>query len=523
MKMIVQSEKSFDQIYLAFDIHDVLAETTANDVAAPLFQAYGMLLQVPVEGYSKPVRNYIYPFVKELFQLLAQTPGVHIGFSTSSKEAFAKPFVQLLLINALGQEKYIEIADKVHICAEGQLRKNSAYKEMPYSKYAAAGNYKKDLDDVFPCSTIPKQQRLLIEDNASFAAPHQVKNLFKVSGCGWADALQKYRHFGYHIYFYASYDEFEKSRNNIESQRSIALYLKQITKEENISSVFVIAYYDGKRINELELSLEESIKIKGLYDKSALEFQAHIYETCSEKSMSETDNYPNDEIAIINEIRKTKFEGSSSSKEYRVIMICGQGMSPKDCVFLASRGKVVIHLREGDADIYFPENHQESVSLKSNGYLKLITHAKNYWESECKKKNHVSKAEQGDSKARLYNMVWERVKNLVWKERVIYQANHILLVTGAIFNAWEESKKTERPISEILFSWQCEGEKGFRTFNPAILKKRTELYAKGLELLQKINPLLQPITLKSFESAQEKFPNLPEDGAQEQNESCLTF
>lgn len=96
-------------------------------------------------------------------------------------------------------------------------------------------------------------------------------------------------------------------------------------------------------------------------------------------------------------------------------------------------------------------------------------------------------------------MIWDKVKRLIWKEKIIHRVNHILLLTGAIFNAWEESKITQKPISKILFNWQCKDKKGGKKFIPSILKKRTELYLKGLELLRKINPNLEPITIKSFE------------------------
>ena len=489
----VHVDTSFNQIYLAFDIHDVLAEEKADKISSSLFQAYGMLLQVPVEGYSKPIRHYIYPFVKELFQLLIETPGVHIAFATSSPEIFAKPFVKQLLINTISQEKYAKIADKVHICAEEQLRDNDSYREVPRSRYSTSGNKKKDLDDIYPHSDIPKKQRLLIEDNSSFAAPHQVKNLFNVSGGRWTEKLRRYQDSGYGLYFCSSHEEFEKIQSEIESGESIALYVKQVADKENTPPAFVIVYHDSEGKKKLELSLEESSKIKELYDRSVLENKAFF---------SEKYYYNNDQEAIVNEIKKIDLENLSNPEDSRLIFVCGEGVSSKTCIEKASRGDIAIHFSKSDANIYFPKNPTKAISLKNHGSLKLVKLAREYWESKCKNIDYFSKdSDKEAAEAQLYDIIWNKVKNLVWKEKMIHQANHILLLTGAIFSAWEESKTTQKPISKILFNWQCEGEKGNKKFTPSILEKRTELYLKGLELLRKINPNLEPITIKSFESA----------------------
>lgn len=511
--MTVQSDTGFSQVYLAFDIHDVLAEQKADKISAPLFQAYGMLLQVPVEGHSKPIRHYVYPFVKELFQLLSETPGMHIAFSTSSKEIFAKPFVKQLLINTLGQEGYAKIADKVRICAKEQLRHNNTYKEVPHSRHSRFGNNRKDLDDVYPNPDIPKKQRVLIEDDSSYAAPHQVKSLLNVSGWHWTEKLERYQYSGYGLYFFSSYEEFEKNQYKIEPGESIALSVKQVIDKEGSRVAFVIVYHNEEGKQELELSLEESTKIKELYEKAIRESTTYI---------SKKHFYKDNQKAIVDEIKISGLEKFSDSENSRLIIVCGEGVSPQSCMEKASRGDIAIHLSESDANIYFPQNPEAAVSLKNHGSLKLIKLVREYWESECKNKKYFSK-ERGkeDAKAQLYDIIWDKVKDLVWKEEIIPQANHILLLTGAIFNAWEESKATQKSINKILFNWQCEGEKEGKKFTSSILQNRTELYLKGLELLRKVNPHLEPITIKSFESALEKHPTLPEDGAKEHEDGCV--
>lgn len=498
MTMNVHLNTDFNQVYLAFDIHDVLAEEKAEKIAVPLFKAYGMLLKVSVKGYLKPFHHYIYPFVKELFQLLAKTPDVHIAFFTSTKKVLATPIIEQLLINTLGQEEYTKIANKIPVCTSEQLRQKDSYKEVPHSRHSDFGRVKKDLDDVYPSSGISEKQRVLIDNDSSFAAPHQFKNIFRVSGYRWTERLEGYQSRGYGLYFCSSHEQFEKIQSRIEPGESIAIYLKQAIDKENTKTAFVIVYHDREEKKELELSSEESTKIKELYDKSILE---------SITSFSKKHYYSKDQEAIVDEFKKTGLEKLSNTENSRLIFICGEGVSSKTCVAIASDGDIAIHLSESDANIYFPQKSETAFSLKNLGSLRLITLAREYWESESKDKYYFLKEKDKESsQAKLYDVIWDKVKNLVWKEKIIHQANHVLLLTGAIFTAWEESKTTQKPISKILFNWQCEGEKKDKKFTPEILQKRTELYLKGLELLRTVNPCLEPITIKSFESALEKYP-----------------
>jgi len=78
--MSLEASSPFDQIYLAFDIHDVLAESKTDKYSAPLFQSSGMVLQLPMGDSKRPMRHYPYPFAKELFQILAETPNAHTAF-----------------------------------------------------------------------------------------------------------------------------------------------------------------------------------------------------------------------------------------------------------------------------------------------------------------------------------------------------------------------------------------------------------------------------------------------------------
>lgn len=511
--MTVQSDSSLNQIYLAFDIHDVLAVQKADNISAPLFQAYGTLLQVPVEGYSQPIRHYVYPFVKELFQLLAETPGAHFAFFTSSQGIFAKPFVRQLLIKTLGQEEYERIADRVRVCAKEQLKPDCSYKNVPQSRYCQWGRNRKDLDDVYPGEDIPQKQRVLIDDDRSFAPPHQVKNLFCVSGYHWTDKLRSYQRFGYYLYFFSSADELDKSQSFKKPGKSIALCLKQTVDKESSQQLYVVVYYDKEVKKEIEMSLEESKKIQELFDKSILESSAYIYTRRNDKE----DPHP-----IVEEIQKMGLEKPSDVKQDRFIEIYGEGVKPKKCMKTASRGDVAIHLREGDAHIYFPQNPEVVISLRGHGSLKCIELAREFWDRKCRNKHtFLKEGDKKSAKAQLYDLVWDKVKDLVWKEKIIKEANHVLLITGAIFDAWEESKTTQKPISKILFNGQCEDTDGCKEFSPWVLQKRSELYLKGLELLRQVNPQLEPITIKSFESALVRHPTLPDDGAVEHNDGCV--
>ncbi len=509
--MTINSNTTSNSVYLAFDIHHVLAEEEANATSAPLFQAYGMVLKIPVKGHVKPIRHYVYPFVKELFQLLAITADMQIAFYTSSQGVFAKPFVEQLLITTLGLAEYNKIADKICICAREQMRANDTYKDVLPSKYSSSGENRKDLDDVYPNLDVFKGQRVLIDDNASYAAPHQVKNLLNISGWQWTEKLQRYQDKGYGLYFYTSYEKFKKFQNKINLEKSIALYIKQ--NHENNQIVIIIVYYNDKGIQELELTVEESTYIQKLYEQSILEDITYI---------SENHYYKDNQKAIIDEIKKINHASYLNPKDSRLILICGEGVSSRYCIKNAKRGDITIHLDKEDAHIYFPQNPKKAISLKNQDSLKLIKLARNYWELECKNEYFfIRESHKKEAKAQLYDIIWNKVNNRVLKDRIIYQANHILLLTGVIFSAWEESKITQRPISQILFNWQCKKEKGIKKFEPIILKKRRELYFKGLELLQTINPHLKPITIKSFEAALEKCPTLLEDGAEEYQEQCI--
>jgi hypothetical protein len=255
------------------------------------------------------------------------------------------------------------------------------------------------------------------------------------------------------------------------------------------------------------------MKIQEFYEQSILESSACIYPRRNDKE----DPHP-----IVEEIQKTGLETAFNVEKNRYIEIYGEGVKAKKCIRTASRGDVAIHLRESDAYIYFPQNPEVAISLKGHGSLKCIELAREFWDRECRYKHTFSKEDNKKSaKAQLYDLVWDKVKDLVWKEKIIKEANHVLLLTGAIFNAWEESKTKQKPINKILFNWQCEATHDRKEYSPVVLQKRTELYLKGLEILRKVNPQLEPITIKSFESALEKHPALPDDGAVEHDDGCV--
>lgn len=502
--MSVQASTNFNQIYLAFDIQDVLALTYADEISAPLFQSYGMLLQVAVEGYPKRIRHYIYPFAKELFQLLAQTPGVHFSFFSSCKAIFAIPFVNEFLTKSLGEEGYANIAEKVRVCAREQLRSNKCYNGVSISRHCRDGSKRKDLDDVFPELEIPHAQRILIDNNPAYAAPHQVKSLIRVTEEIWTDKLSDYYDDGFGLSIFSSYEELEKSQRMKKPRMSIALYLKQPAGEE-APEHYVVVYFDEVGRKELELNAEESAKIKALHKLSILQssvfFETKHGCTVIQKELSD-------------QLERAGLLDPFAVKRGQYTYIYGEGTEAKECMKTASGEDIAIHLVEGGANIYYSKKINEVISLNDRGSLMKLS--REVWEQECRNRNtFIKESNKSSAKAQLYDLVWDKVKNLVWKEQIIHQANHILLLTGAIFAAWEESKATQKPLNKILFNWQCEDEGGMKEFNTHVLTKRSELYQKGLELLRQVNPHLEPITIKSFETALATHPTLPDDGAVE--------
>lgn len=477
-----------DQVYLAFEIHDVLAQQSASIIEAPLFQAQGMLLHVPVEDCPLPIRFYVYPFVKELFQLLAATPCVHIAFIASTHEIILKPLVKHLLMECLGQEKYAQIADRVNICAKEQLKGNNT-----------------DLDVVFPGVDIPKRQRLFIDD-INVTTPDQLKNHVFTSGWCWADRLQNYQNRGFTIYFYRSYEEFEINQSMVKPAKSIAFFGKPIKD----GVIFVIVYHDKDGRKELELSLEESAHIKALWDKMILERTVFL---------SEKPSYRQDEKTLLEEMKKTGVLDSLKSNKSKLILISGPGVSSETCWHTALEGNLTFHLTDGEVTTYLPKSAQD---LKGLGGAVLRDLLRNYWSSKCMADQFLEKnSDETAAKTQLYDYVWDKVKDLVWKERMIFQANHILLLTGAIFSAWEESKATRKPISKVLFKWQCKKDEQSNRFLFGMLHKRADLYLKGLELLRKMNSEIVPITIKSYEEASLKYYELPDDGSLELDEESF--
>jgi len=218
-----------------------------------------------------------------------------------------------------------------------------------------------------------------------------------------------------------------------------------------------------------------------------------------------------------------KIERENPSKFYYVY-ICGEGVSLETCVKRASSEDIVIHLgneQNNDANIFFPENPEVAVSLKDLELFNLIKLAREHWKLECSHAKYFAKESNKETaKAALYDLIWDKVQYLVWKEKIIHEANHVLLLTGAIFSAWEESIAAQKPLTKVLFNWQCKGEKKDKQFEWDVLEQRTDLYVKGLELLRRVNPSLEPITVKSFEAALLNFPTLPDDGAKEIQDGC---
>jgi hypothetical protein len=492
MTTSIPSNTGFDQVYLAFDIHHLLAQESASISEASLFQAYGMVLKIPVEGCPAPIRYYAYPFVKELFQLLAATPGMHIAFSTSSHEVFIRPFVKQLLLQSLGEEKYAEIAGRVNICAKEQLQPQSVYSNVPGNNHYNFGPFKKDLDDIFP--NAPKDQRLLIGDNERFAAPHQFENFVNVSGWFWSNAIENYQSEGFPIYFYRSYKEFEECQELVKPGKTIAFYGEKGVEDELIK--IIIVYHDREGRKELKLNVEESAHVQKLVYNMMLERTALL---------SYKHHYREEDNTLVNQLKKLGLADFPDSASRKLILVSGPGVSEETCKKTASEGNLTLHLTDNDVIIY---SSKDPISLNEIRCTELIDSLRKYWSEQTLNNRNLNRnGFNTASTLQLYEYIWDKVKDLVWKERMILQANHILLLTGAIFTAWEQSKTTKKSISEILFNWQSDQSKKFH--------KRTDLCLIGLAHLQKVNPLLKPMTFERYDSAAKKYPELPEDGALE--------
>jgi len=172
-----------------------------------------------------------------------------------------------LLLKSLGSEGYAKINDRISILARSRLRDGKSYHKDLYNPYCTFGNQKKDLDDVYPNS--PKGQRILIDDDSSFAAPHQIKNPLNVSGFNWQEELLNYESYGFGLYYCTSQAELEKFQSETKPGESIILFAKE---DQN----FVIIYQDKEGKKEFELSPEESIQINKLHNQSISENSTFI-------------------------------------------------------------------------------------------------------------------------------------------------------------------------------------------------------------------------------------------------------
>lgn len=511
-----------------------------------------MLLQVPLEGHAKPIRQYVYPFVKELFQLLDKTPGMHISFFTSSEDVFAKLFVKQLLTAALGEERYAQVADKIKVFAQSNLRKYNNY-TSPFLGYAknqmTRENKCKDLDDVYPDA--PIKQRLLIENDRWLSAPHQLKNLVCVTGCQWAKEFEQSSHQGSHCLYYCppSIGDIE---TQIEQCKAVVFKQKAISESNTTEKPsFVITYQGAEGRNELPLTAQELSEIENLHTNALLEksISFRYFPSSDQKNNWRTKNIDVVEATICDAISHLGTQYGKVYKEYMSVNIRGVNVTSDGCKNIASYNNLVLHLqKDGTVFLYFPhyeESKEKPIELNNTNSPELVKLIHEKWNLDIKEEYYFTKEKNNSFSAQLYNRIWSLVKDRVWKERMIPRANHVLLIAGAIFSAWEESRKTQKPISKILFDWQWKkvterkekgqldeqseeiklyevpGVRTRRSFDCNILEDRTELYSKGLEMLQKVNPLLQPITLKSFESAVEKYPHLPEDVEQASKDDCV--
>lgn len=511
---------TFDQVFLAVDIHDVLAETKADEATYPLFKAYGMVVQVAMEDQTIP--HYVYPGVKEFLQLAVRTPGMHLAFFTSSEEKFAYPFVKVLLTETLGEAGYEQVAGRIKVCAKDKLRKFDSY-EGPfpdYKKYEMyRGNCCKDLVDAFPDA--PIGQTLLIDDQSSYAAPHQLKNIFQVSGSGFGEECRSRKTRGSHYLYYLPSDE-KPIENQISEGRAIVL--RKTGGYEGVGpkdqSSYVISYLGSNGREKLHLTVEQFSEIQDLHNKLFLKeyFPFPYHENVENKTSCEVTK--NLRLAI-----SSLFEQNGKNiTEKMLVYIAGEQVEEEFCKDHSLENDLVLHLQNhGSVRVYFPadeEQEVQSIEIQESSEQNLLDLVHQKWDLIKKSECFFTKSRYNVLSLALYERVWSLVQDRVWKGRWTPEANHILTIAGVIFRAWEESITTQRSMSEIVFEWQCKevtrewgGTKETQTrFGYAELHKRRDLCLEGLEQLRKVNPKLQPMTVEHFEIAVQQHPYPTEAG-----------
>ena len=123
--------QNMHRITVIFDIDNVLATPDTCTLQTILFfLKKGAVLNV----YG--VTHYIPPGILELMKFLFSMPMVKVAFFSSGDSKRNEPFVKALLIKALGEQRYSEIASEIKILSGHHMKSNSGYKdEQQHKKY----------------------------------------------------------------------------------------------------------------------------------------------------------------------------------------------------------------------------------------------------------------------------------------------------------------------------------------------------------------------------------------------------
>lgn len=167
--------KDIQKLTIFFDIDDTLATHSllANDEKLYIYRKSMFII-------AQNREHQVLPGVIELMQFLFANPLVNVSFFSSAPHARNLEFVKALLIKALGEEKYLEIASSISILSRENLTtlSGSQSQEMYKNFGLRNGNFKKD---VFQAVTneSSKKQRILVGDDPTYIQFGQEANFLR--------------------------------------------------------------------------------------------------------------------------------------------------------------------------------------------------------------------------------------------------------------------------------------------------------------------------------------------------------
>lgn len=176
------SRADIRQIHIILDIDETLANGFDEDIYSFLnkfphlnkFIANDLLINAIVP-------HFLHPGAIEFIQWLSEIPGVKISFFSSGDENRNTIFVQELLIRAFGN-KANSIKNKIAIYSRKHLVESiEADTKNQYRLFKIYhGTKKKDLSRIL--STNDLKDVILIDDNATYIAPGQERNVLLIRG-----------------------------------------------------------------------------------------------------------------------------------------------------------------------------------------------------------------------------------------------------------------------------------------------------------------------------------------------------